>query len=184
LILRRRGVWGDPPGNKRAVQRFERSKPNDLWQADLVEKGPTAIGEVYGVPILDDHSRYLVGLRFFPGKGAESVLLTTYLAMAGNGTPAEILCDRGGQFVDATGEGTTHFQEILKALGIQLSLAPRVQSKGKGERIIQLIERDSLDEVRWQITDLKDLNERGETWREAYNQTRLHETCAGRKLRP
>jgi len=175
-ILRRCGVWETYPGNQRAVRRFERSKPNDLWQADFVEREPTAIGEVYGLPIIDDHSRYLVGLRFFLTKETETALLTTYLAMAENGTPLEILCDRGGPFVNPSGTGTTHFEEVLQALGIGLSIAPRAQTKGKEERIIQFIERDFLDEVRFSITDVEDLNERGEAWRQRYNQSHVNET--------
>jgi transposase len=180
LILRRRGVWEPFPGQKVAVQRFEREQPNDLWQIDLIEKEPTAIGDVYGVPILDDHSRYLVGLRFFLSKGAETTLLTTYLAMAENGTPQEVLCDRGGQFVDPTGAGTTQFQEMLAGLGIQLRIAQRAQTKGKEERLNQFIERDFLDEVRWQVTTLADLNQRAEAWRRGYNQAHFHESirCA------
>ncbi len=176
LILRRRGVWERAASEKRAVQRFERAKPNELWQIDLIEKEPTAIGDVYCVPILDDHSRYLVGLRFFLTKGAETTLLTMYLAMTENGTPAEILCDRGGQFVDATGAGKTHFQEILELLGIRLRIAWRAQTKGKEERINQFIERDFLDEVRWQVTSLADLNLRAESWRRRYNQTHRNES--------
>ncbi len=175
-ILRRCGVWEPYAGQKHAVQRFERKEPNELWQIDLIEKEPTTIGDVYGVPILDDHSRYLVGLRFFLTKGAETTLLTTYLAMAENGTPAEILCDRGGQFVDPTGAGTTHFEEVLKALGIQLRIAWRAQTKGKEERLNQFIERDFLDEVRWQVENLADLNHRADLWRREYNQTHVNET--------
>lgn len=176
LILCRRGVWEPYSGQKRAVQRFERAKPNELWQIDLIEKEPTAIGDVYGVPIIDDHSRYLVGLRFFLTKGAETTLLTTYLAMAENGTPAEMLCDRGGQFVDPTGVGSTHFEEVLKALGIQLRIARQAQTKGKEERLNQFIERDFLDEVRWQVTSLADLNNQAEVWRQDYNQAHINES--------
>jgi len=64
-ILYRRQVWEPDATQKVAVQRFERSRPNELWQIDLIEKEPTAIGNVYGVPILDDHSRYMLGLRLF-----------------------------------------------------------------------------------------------------------------------
>jgi hypothetical protein len=78
LVLKRRGVWQRADSEKQAVPRFERAQPNELWQIDLIEREPTAIGEVYGVPILDDHSRYLAGLRFFLTKGAETALLTTY----------------------------------------------------------------------------------------------------------
>lgn len=174
-ILCRHGVWESHATQKAAVQRFERSRPNELWQIDLIEKEPTAIGEVYGVPVLDDHSRYMLGLRFFATKGQETSLLTTYLAMAENGTPQEILCDRGGQFIDPSGAGTTQFQTVLDALGIRLRPAYRAQTKGKEERVNQFIERDFLDEIRWQIRDLDDLNRRAETWRHSYNHSHFHE---------
>ena len=174
-ILCRRGVWKPNETQKAAVQRFERARPNELWQIDLIEKEPSVIGDVYGVPILDDHSRYMLGLRFFVTKGQETSLLTTYLAMAENGTPEELLCDRGGQFVDATGAGMTQFQTVLDALGIRLRVAYRAQTKGKEERVNQFIERDFLDEVRWQIRDLDDLNRRAEEWRQFYNHSHFHE---------
>lgn len=175
-ILRRRGVWVPPTTQKRAVRRFERAQPNELWQIDLIEKEPTCIGDVYGVPIIDDHSRYLLGLRFFLTKHAETVLLTTYLAMAENGTPEEILCDRGGQFVDATGVGITHFEQVMDVLGIELRIAPRAQTKGKEERLNQFVERDFLDEVRWCVGSLADLNEKAQVWRNEYNHTHINET--------
>jgi hypothetical protein len=175
-ILHRRGVWAPHPTQKHAVQRFERPHPNALWQIDLIELEPTAIGYVYGVPILDDHSRYLCGLRFFLTKGAETTLRTTYLAMKECGTPEEMLCDRGGQFVDATGAGQTHFQEVVKALGIDLHIAPRAQTKGKEERLNQFVERDFLDEVRWQIRSLDELNRLADVWREDYNHSHVNET--------
>jgi transposase len=176
LILHRRGVWEEASGDQQAIQRFEREKPNELWQIDFIENEPTAIGDVYGIPIIDDHSRYLVGLRFFLSKGQETALQTAYQAMMGHGTPAEILCDRGGAFVDATGVGRTAFQDMLDTLGITLTIAPRAQTKGKEERINQFIERDLLDEVRYDIKSLADLNARGDTWGEKYNTAHVNET--------
>jgi transposase len=179
-ILHRRGVWIPGPTQKQAVQRFERRHANELWQIDLIELEPTAIGDVYGVPILDDHSRYLCGLRFFLTKGAETTLLTTYLAMKECGTPEEMLCDRGGQFVDASGKGTTHFERAIEALGIDLRIAPRAQTKGKEERLNQFVERDFLDEVRWRIRSLAELNRLADVWRQNYNHSHVNETthCA------
>lgn len=55
-----------------------------------------------------------------------------------------MLCDRGGQFVDAPGVGTTHFEEVLKALGIKLTIAPQAQTKGNEGRVNQFIEQDFL----------------------------------------
>jgi transposase len=175
-ILKRRGVWAPHPTQKSAIQRFERPRPNELWQIDLIEQEPTAIGDVYGVPIVDDHSRYLCALRFFLDKGADTTLRTTYLAMKECGTPEEMLCDRGGQFVDPTGTGETHFEEVLEALGIDLQIAWRAQTKGKEERLNQFIERDFLDQVRWQVSSLEELNQLADAWRESYNHTHVHET--------
>jgi hypothetical protein len=174
-ILCRCGVWELGATQKAAVCRFERATPNELWQIDLIEKEPTAIGYVYGVPILDDHSRYLLALRFFLSKGMETTLQTTYLAMNEYGTPQAMLCDRGGQFIDPSGAGVTRFQIVLDALGIQLCLAYRAQTKGKEERINQFIERDFLDEVRWHISSLDELNQRAEAWRQSYNRLHFHE---------
>jgi transposase InsO family protein len=179
LILHRRGVWEPLATQKKVVKRFERCKPNQLWQIDLIEKEPTAIGHVYGVPIIDDHSRYLVGLRFFLSKGEETTLLTTYQAMRENGTPLEILSDRGGQFVDATGQGSPQFQHMPEALGIRLRIAAHAQTKGKEERLNQFIERDFLDEVRWQVSSLTDLNQQADDWRHDYNHSHPHEGIRG-----
>ena len=174
-ILCRRGVWEPLATEKVAIQRFERDAPNQLWQIDLIEREPTAIGEVYGVPIVDDHSRYLTALRFFLNKRAETTLFTTYLAMSENGTPEEMLSDRGGQFVDPSNAGATQFQVMLDALGISLHIAYRAQTKGKEERANKFIERDFLDEVRWKVHSLDDLNRRAEDWRSWYNTHHLHE---------
>ena len=175
-ILRRRGVWEEKSPPPQPIRRFERSQPNELWQFDLIEQEETAIGKVYGLVIVDDYSRYLVGLRFFLTKEEQGVLFTTYLAMRENGTPLEILCDRGGQFVSTRGEGETHFQEIMDCLGIKVHVTSRPQTKGKNERLNQFIQRDFLDEVRWQIPDLEKLNELAEDWRRNYNLHHVNET--------
>ena len=126
------------------------------------------------MPILDDHSRYLCALRFLLTKDAETTLLTTYLAMKECGTPAEMLRDRAGRFVDATGKGQTHFQEIVEALGIGLHIAPRAETKGNEERLNQFTERDFLDEVRWQIGSLHELNRLADARRDRYNHSHVH----------
>ena len=50
------GVHGPAP------QRFERSAPNELWQMDGKGKYPLSDGECHPLSIVDDHSRYAVGL--------------------------------------------------------------------------------------------------------------------------
>ena len=45
-----------------APTRFQRSAPNELWQMDSKGKYPLRDGECHPLSILDDHSRYAVGL--------------------------------------------------------------------------------------------------------------------------
>ncbi len=67
-ISRRRGVWEPSSTEKDAVQRFE------LWQIDVRKREPAVVGEVYGVPLLDDYCRYVLGLRSFPDQRSEDHL--------------------------------------------------------------------------------------------------------------
>ena len=67
-----------------------------MWQADLIELEETCLGKVYAVVVMDDHSRYLLALRFSFTKAAEGVLYTIYLAFCQYGLPSRILVDRGG----------------------------------------------------------------------------------------
>jgi transposase InsO family protein len=60
-ILRRHGLVCEPERDPAAVQRFERSQPNELWQMDF--KGPKGWPEKVGpLSVLDHHSRYLIAL--------------------------------------------------------------------------------------------------------------------------
>jgi len=96
-ILRRRGVWQSPRVKReRAIRPFEEPVLNGLWQAELIEPEETCLGKAYAVVIIDDHSRYLLALRFFFTKEEEGVLYTFYLAFCEFGLPARILVDRGG----------------------------------------------------------------------------------------
>jgi len=64
-ILRREGCIGhDAAAGHRPCQRFERATPNELWQMDF--KGHFALGRggrCHPLTVLDDHSRFLVGLQ-------------------------------------------------------------------------------------------------------------------------
>lgn len=60
-ILLRNGLIAKGDRQRRAIKRFERAAPNQLWQMDF--KGmPDSRNECLPLVLLDDHSRYLVGL--------------------------------------------------------------------------------------------------------------------------
>ena len=61
-ILLRQGLVREQDRHAAAVQRFERSQPNELWQMDF--KGPLRRADETGpLSVLDNHSRYLIALR-------------------------------------------------------------------------------------------------------------------------
>src|ERR1700693_2629208 len=135
-ILERHGlvsedVHGPAPG------RFERSEPNELWQMDSKGKYPLQDGECHVLSILDDHSRYVVGLHALPelsGEKASPCLVETFRRY---GVPQAMLMDRGSLWWTAwNGWGLTQLSVRLIEQGIRL-LYGRVchpQTQGKVER--------------------------------------------------
>jgi transposase InsO family protein len=58
-VLARHGLVLDQERRKQATKRFERERPNELWQMDF--KGQKDSHAAIGLlSVLDDHSRYLV----------------------------------------------------------------------------------------------------------------------------
>lgn len=174
-ILVRRGVWVSPRKGEQPVRRFAQPQPNLLWQVDLIEEEETCLSKVYAVVVTDDHSRYLITLRFTLTKGQEEVFYALYQALCSHGVPTSLLVDRGSQFYSALEEGKgNRFAEIMERLGVEVVYTSRPQTKGKVEKLIQFIQRDFLKVERYRVKDLEDLNARAEAWRQWYNR-RKHE---------
>jgi transposase InsO family protein len=135
-ILERNGLVSEPV-QEPAPGRFERGAPNELWQMDSKGKYSLAEGECHVLSILDDHSRYLVGLHALPalsGEKADRCLVETFRRY---GVPQAMLMDRGSLWWSAwNGWGLTRLSVRLIEQGIGL-LYGRVchpQTQGKVER--------------------------------------------------
>jgi len=72
-LLERRGLIGEEATQAAAVERFERQAPNELWQMDGKGEYRVRDGTCYPLSILDDHSRYAVGLYALAAFTAEAV---------------------------------------------------------------------------------------------------------------
>jgi len=71
-ILQRHDLIGPQERGAAATQRFERERPNELWQMDF--KGPKGWPQSIGpLSVLDDHSRYLIALAATGSTHAEPV---------------------------------------------------------------------------------------------------------------
>src|SRR5215471_13571573 len=57
-ILKREGCIAKEEANRPALKRFERDRPNELWQMDFKGQFSTHEGYCYPLTLIDDHSRY------------------------------------------------------------------------------------------------------------------------------
>lgn len=135
-ILERNGLVSEQ-AHGLAPGRFERGEPNELWQMDSKGKYPLQDGECHVLSILDDHSRYVVGLHALPelsSEKADPCLVETFRRY---GVPQAMLMDRGSLWwTPWNGWGLTQLSVRLIEQGIRL-LYGRVchpQTQGKVER--------------------------------------------------
>jgi transposase InsO family protein len=135
-ILERHGLVSEQAHGP-APGRFERGEPNELWQMDSKGKYPLQDGECHVLSIVDDHSRYVVGLHALPELSGEKANLYLVGTFRRYGVPQAMLMDRGSLWWTAwNGWGLTQLSVRLIEQGIRL-LYGRVchpQTQGKVER--------------------------------------------------
>jgi transposase InsO family protein len=160
------------------VGRFERSLPNELWQMDLkVAVRHTGNSRIYVAGLLDDYSRYALGLWFLHDLTDESVLSCWISAVRRYGMPDQTLTDHGAQFrmEDNT---TSAFRTYLWACKVR-HIQGRIghpQTQGKIERFWRTFQHELTPQLESTSSDRwPALMER---WREQYNTIRPHESLA------
>jgi transposase InsO family protein len=169
-ILRRHDLVRDRRQGKQASRRFERSHPNELWQMDF--KGPRGWNQEVGpLSILDDHSRYLIGLQALGSTQAEPVRERLEEAFLRCGVPEGMLMDHGIPWWGPRSPlGLTRISVWLMQQGIRLywSGVRHPQTQGKVERfhgtLLRSIEKRRmweqrtqqwLDDYRWEYNHLR-----------------------------
>jgi transposase InsO family protein len=160
------------------VRRFERAKPNQLWQTDLftfILKRQNR--RVYLVAFLDDHSRFITGYGLHASQSSALVLEVLRAALTSYGTPEEILTDNGSQYV--TWRGKSAFSKELEKRGIrQVVAAPRrPQTLGKIERFWGTLWRECVEGA--VFVDLGDAQKRIGLFLDHYNFQRPHRGADG-----
>lgn len=159
-------------------RRFERAKPNQLWQTDLftfVLKRQNR--RLYLVAFMDDHSRFLVGYGLHASASSALVLEVLRAAIASYGPPEEILTDNGPQYV--TWRGKSQFSRELEQQGIRqiISRPKHPQTLGKVERFWGTLWRECLQ--RAVFLDLEDARRRIGLFMDHYNFQRPHQGLDG-----
>ena len=142
-ILLRHDLVREEERRSRAVQRFERGQPNELWQMDF--KGPKGWPQAVGpLSVLDDHSRYLIALAANGSTHGEPVREQLEEAFQRCGVPEGMLMDHGTPWWGTrSGTGRTQLSLWLMRQGIRLhwSGIRHPQTQGKVERFHGSLQR-------------------------------------------
>lgn len=136
-ILKRNGLINPKNGHSLAIKRFERSHPNELWQMDF--KGEYRLNQKYCYPlsIIDDHSRFGLGLFALPGQNGSAVYSCLIRTFENFGIPEAMLMDHGTPWWSTTNNhGLTWLSVNLIKQGIKLYFSGigHPQTQGKVER--------------------------------------------------
>ncbi|MEJ2353689.1 MAG: IS481 family transposase [Anaerolineales bacterium] len=175
-ILQRHGCIDPAESEKRQhPQRFEKEHPNQMWQMDF--KGPFEIGmqSCHPLTILDDHSRYLLGLFGCKNQRRGTVKAHLTSTFQAYGLPECMLVDNGPPWGWTDGRYYTKLAAWLIRLGITVSHSSpyHPQTLGKDERLHRSLKAEILKTQ--SFADFEGCQSAFDTWREVYNQQRPHE---------
>jgi len=131
---------------------YERSRPDELWHIDI--KGPFWLRrtasertKVWIVGLVDDHSRFLIGLRVLPQPRTEPILAWLDQCLELVGIPLEVMSDNGSPFATWMPGVLTLFGKTLEHLRIK-HIRTQVNSpwtNGKIERFWGVLQSELLD---------------------------------------
>jgi transposase InsO family protein len=159
-------------------RRFERAKPNQLWQSDLFTFTiKRHRHRVHLTAFMDDHSRFIVGFGLASSPTSQFIIEVLRSAIGSFGQPEEVLTDQGPQY--HSWRGRTAFEKELKTLGIRhiLSRPRHPQTLGKVERFWKTLWEECLADALF--TDIEDARKRIGHFIDHFNFRRTHQGIDG-----
>jgi len=177
ILHRHQKIPPETAAAHRAWHRFEHAHPNDLWQMDFKGDFQTAAGRCYPLTILDDHSRFALGLRACGDTKTASVQATLTAVFRRYGLPWRMTMDNGHPWGLYSG-GSCRWTQLtvwLLRLGVRVSHSRpfHPQTQGKDERFHRTLKAELLRDYAWR--DLSECQQRFDGWRDLYNCERPHE---------
>lgn len=152
------------PGFKAVRLSFEADYPQQLWQADTKGQKIKAINPETGellmakpIVIIDDSSRYIVGLKYVFEENEAMVVECVKTAIIKFGVPETLYCDLGSPY------SGRRLERAMTLLGCKLIHTGKgdCEAKGKIEKFMQYL-NDSLEtelKTREAVCTLPELNE-------------------------
>jgi transposase InsO family protein len=175
-ILRRHGRLDPEESAKhQAWRRFEAERPNDLWQMDFKGHFAAEAGRCHPLTVLDDHSRFALGLEACGDERRETVRERLTAIFRRYGLPRKMLMDNGPPWGTERQADYSVLTVWLLRLGIKVghSSPYHPQTLGKDERFHRTLEAELLQYCRG--LELGVCQQRFEVWRQTYNLERPHE---------
>ena len=156
---------------------FERSKPREMFQMDIMTFMLKGVSRVYLIGCLDDYSRYVVSFGLFRKQTSEHCIDVLKSAIEQFGTPVEVLTDNGRQFY--TWRGKSAFQKYVIKSGIQhiRSRPYHPQTLGKIESLWRNMYQELFSNV--VLGSFEEAEEKIREWMEYYNSKRPHQGIGG-----
>jgi transposase InsO family protein len=177
-ILRRHGrIDPDESAKRVAPIRFERERPNDLWQMDFKGEFPlVGGGKCYPLTVLDDRSRFSLCVRACDGTKGSGVKEALTAVFRRYGLPRELLTDNGTPWA-VSPDRSSHTR--LSAWLMRLDVKPirgrpyHPQTQGKEERFHRTLKAEVLRGRQFETH--REVQTSFDAWREIYNHERPHE---------
>lgn len=175
-ILKRYGLVAPWRSHRPAVRRFERERCNELWQMDFKGDYRLDRGRCYPLSLLDDHSRYVVGLYAVSELDTATVEHCLVSTFERYGVPEAMLMDHGiPWWGNSNAKGLTRLSVGLLRQNIRLCFSGirHPQTQGKVERF----HRTLSDDLRHRgiPTTMPAFQQQLNRFRDLYNQVRPHE---------
>jgi transposase InsO family protein len=180
----------DPARRRRRrsdYKRWERGRPMELWQMDVV--GGVHLGdgaEVKVITGIDDNSRFVVSAKVVARATARPVCEALVEALARHGVPEQILTDNGKVFTGRFGPGGSFsevlFDRICAENGIRhLLTAPRSPTTtGKVERLHKTMRAEFFCDADRGFVTIAELQAALDVWVLEYNTERPHQSLGMR----
>jgi transposase InsO family protein len=176
VLRRHEQINPDESQKHKPMQRFEHEHPNELWQMDFKGYFPLIEGgRCHPLTVIDDHSRFLVGLKACPNQTFETVKRQLTGIFQQFGLPERMLMDNGTPW----GFDQDYRHTLLTAWLIQLGIAIshgrpfHPQTQGKDERLNRSLQAEVINQH--VFSDLQQSQAIFNDWQHIYNFIRPHE---------
>ncbi len=175
-ILRRNGFIDPAEAKKhKPFIRFEHELPNQLWQMDFKGHFPLDEGRCHPLTVLDDHSRFCVGLAACPNERGSQVQKQLTAIFRRYGMPQRMTMDNGSPWGRDAVHRLTKLTVWLIRLGIKISHSSpyHPQTQGKDERFHRSLKEEWLNHR--PIRNMEQAQQQFDEWLDFYNFLRPHE---------